>query len=104
MAKKPKGVSTDMIEIIGTHSDDEENRSWRVTYPEEDGSRGSSDFGTCELAVEFALFIRLMMEIQKGRRLSVVVTDAYDWDEPSGGGHARPSRNTSVNAEGPGPA
>jgi hypothetical protein len=74
-----------MIEIIGLQSESGEKHSWRVTWPEPDGAKGSSDYESCELAVEFALLIRVLMHIQQGQRYLVVVSD-----DDSGTGHDKP--------------
>src|SRR4051812_34746333 len=61
MGKKTR--TTEMIEIIGLNSELDDDRTWRVAWPEPDGSKGHSDYQSCELAVGFALLIRLTMSI-----------------------------------------
>lgn len=72
----------DVIEIMGLHSDDDEKRTWRVTWPNPDETKGSSEFQTCELAVEYALLIRVTMHINEGLRRDVVVVDEYERSPP----------------------
>lgn len=72
----------DVIDIMGLHFDDGENRTWRVTWPNPDESRGSHEFQTCELAVEYALLIRITMDINEGRRCDVVVLDENEHSPP----------------------
>jgi hypothetical protein len=78
-----------MIEIVGLQSENGETDTWRVRWPEPDGSSGSADYESCELAVEFALLIRVLMHIQQGQHYLVVVSDD---DSETGHGDA-PSRN-----------
>ena len=80
-----------VIEIMGLHPDDDDKRTWRVTWPNPDESKSSTEFETCELAVEYALLIRVTMHINEGVRRDVVVVDEFEKAPPWGKrGHNSP--------------
>jgi hypothetical protein len=67
---------------MSLNSDDKEKRTWRVTWPNPDESRGSSEFKSCELAIGYALLIRVTMHINEGQRYDVVIVDEYEHSPP----------------------
>jgi hypothetical protein len=67
-----------LIEIIALPEREDGEREWVVAWPEQDGSRGSFKCGSCELAVEQALLIRTLLQIQRRQEFTVAVTDDCD--------------------------
>jgi hypothetical protein len=70
-----------------------EHLSWRVVWPEPDGSQGEFTCQTCELAVEHALLIRTLIGIQRGRDFPITISDTERQDhcpaEPAVSGRVR---------------
>ena len=82
-----------MIEIVELAETENGERNWRMSWPEPDGSQGSFECESCELAVEYALFVRLLFAINQRRKYSVTVSDCLD------GEGGQPSRNRKKTQE-----